>query len=53
MQQYEDAVKLHKAGKPVDLEELPCPPGWSLSQLIFGAIRFLLAVVDRMTLLLK
>ena len=27
LQQYEDAIKLYKAGKPVDFDELPCPPG--------------------------
>ena len=27
VQQYEDAVKQYKAGKPVDFDELPCPPG--------------------------
>ncbi|CAN8026019.1 unnamed protein product, partial [Ixodes persulcatus] len=28
VKQYEDAIKLHKAGKPVDFEELPAPPGF-------------------------
>lgn len=27
--QFEDAIKLHKAGKPIDLEELPTPPGYA------------------------
>jgi len=27
LQQYEDAIKLYKAGKSVDFDELPCPPG--------------------------
>ena len=27
MKQYEDAIKKHKAGKPVDYEDLPTPPG--------------------------
>jgi len=26
-QQYQDAIKQYKAGKPVDFDELPCPPG--------------------------
>lgn len=26
--QFEDALKLHKAGKPVPLDELPTPPGF-------------------------
>lgn len=28
MQQYQDAIKSHKAGKPVAFEELPTPPGY-------------------------
>ena len=28
VKQYEDAIKLTKAGKPVDFEELPVPPGY-------------------------
>ncbi|XP_037042405.1 coiled-coil and C2 domain-containing protein 1-like isoform X2 [Bradysia coprophila] len=28
VKQYEDAVKLHKAGKPVPFDELPTPPGF-------------------------
>lgn len=28
MKQYQDAIKLHKAGKPVDFDELPTPPGF-------------------------
>ncbi|XP_077547146.1 lethal (2) giant discs 1 isoform X3 [Haemaphysalis longicornis] len=28
VKQYEDAIKLYKAGKPVDFEELPAPPGF-------------------------
>ncbi|KAH9492096.1 Coiled-coil and C2 domain-containing protein 1-like, partial [Bulinus truncatus] len=28
VKQYEDAIKLYKAGKPVDFEELPVPPGY-------------------------
>ena len=27
LQQYEDAIKLYKAGKPVGFDELACPPG--------------------------
>lgn len=27
MKQYEDAIKKHRAGKPVDFDELPTPPG--------------------------
>lgn len=27
--QYEDAIKAHRAGKPVDFEELPTPPGFA------------------------
>ncbi|RUS89573.1 hypothetical protein EGW08_002691 [Elysia chlorotica] len=27
VKQYEDAIKMHRAGKPVDFEELPTPPG--------------------------
>ncbi|EDO41324.1 predicted protein [Nematostella vectensis] len=29
VKQYEDAIKCHKAGKPVDYEELPAPPGFA------------------------
>ena len=29
MQQYQDAIKNHKAGKPVAFEELPTPPGYA------------------------
>ncbi|XP_063849873.1 coiled-coil and C2 domain-containing protein 1-like isoform X3 [Scylla paramamosain] len=29
MKQYEDAIKKHKAGKPVDFDELPTPPGFA------------------------
>ncbi|XP_045138932.1 coiled-coil and C2 domain-containing protein 1-like [Portunus trituberculatus] len=29
MKQYEDAIKKHKAGKPVDFDELPSPPGFA------------------------
>ncbi|KAK3706678.1 hypothetical protein RRG08_009313 [Elysia crispata] len=28
VKQYEDAIKLHRAGKMVDFEELPTPPGF-------------------------
>lgn len=28
IKQYEDAIKLHKAGKPVPFDELPTPPGF-------------------------
>lgn len=28
IKQYEDAIKKHKAGKPIPLDELPCPPGF-------------------------
>ncbi|XP_065200523.1 coiled-coil and C2 domain-containing protein 1-like isoform X2 [Planococcus citri] len=28
VKQYEDAIKLHKAGKPIPADELPTPPGW-------------------------
>lgn len=27
LQQYEEAIKLYRAGKPVDFDELPTPPG--------------------------
>jgi hypothetical protein len=27
VQQYEDAIKMYRAGKPVDFNELPTPPG--------------------------
>lgn len=27
MKQFQDAIKYHKAGKPVPFDELPCPPG--------------------------
>jgi len=27
LQEYEDVIKLYKAGKPVDFDELPCPIG--------------------------
>ena len=27
LQQYEGAIKSYRAGKPVDFEELPTPPG--------------------------
>lgn len=29
IKQYETAIKTHKAGKPVDYEELPAPPGFA------------------------
>jgi len=29
MQQYQDAIKNHKAGRPVEFEELPTPPGYA------------------------
>ncbi|XP_055885542.1 coiled-coil and C2 domain-containing protein 1-like isoform X1 [Biomphalaria glabrata] len=28
VKQYEDAIKLYRAGKPVDFDELPTPPGY-------------------------
>lgn len=28
IKQYEDAIKSHKAGRPVVYDELPCPPGF-------------------------
>lgn len=28
VKQFEDALKLHRAGKPVPVEELPTPPGY-------------------------
>lgn len=28
MKQFQDAIKYHKAGKPVPFDELPCPPGF-------------------------
>ncbi len=27
IKQYQDAIKLHKAGKPIPVDELPTPPG--------------------------
>ena len=30
-QQYDDAIKAYKAGRPVDFEELPAPPGLYVS----------------------
>lgn len=27
LQQYQDAIKAHKAGRPVNLSDLPVPPG--------------------------
>lgn len=27
VKQYKDAIKLHKAGKPIPVDELPTPPG--------------------------
>lgn len=27
VKQYKDAIKLHKAGKPIPIDELPTPPG--------------------------
>lgn len=27
--QYEDAIKAHRAGKPIDFDELPTPPGYA------------------------
>jgi coiled-coil and C2 domain-containing protein 1 len=27
IKQYQDAIKMHRAGKPFDAEELPTPPG--------------------------
>ncbi|XP_048761328.1 coiled-coil and C2 domain-containing protein 1-like isoform X2 [Ostrea edulis] len=29
VKQYQDAIKAHKAGKPVDYEDLPSPPGFA------------------------
>ncbi|XP_061182028.1 coiled-coil and C2 domain-containing protein 1-like [Saccostrea echinata] len=29
VKQYQDAIKAHKAGKPVDFDELPTPPGFA------------------------
>lgn len=31
MKQFQDAIKCHKAGKPVPFDELPCPPGKMVS----------------------
>lgn len=28
VKQYTDAIKLYQSGKPVDFDELPCPPGF-------------------------
>ncbi|XP_053680634.1 coiled-coil and C2 domain-containing protein 1-like [Anopheles nili] len=28
VKQYQDAIKLHKAGKPIPIDELPTPPGY-------------------------
>ena len=42
VKQYEDAIKLTKAGKPVDYEELPAPPGYPpipVKQGAGGAVR--------------
>ena len=25
--QYEEAIKAYKSGKPVNFDDLPCPPG--------------------------
>jgi hypothetical protein len=33
--QYQDAIKLNKAGKPIPVDELPTPPGESLLSNIF------------------
>lgn len=30
VKQYEDAIRLHKAGKPIPVDELPTPPGTCL-----------------------
>lgn len=27
VKQYQDAIKLHRAGKPIPVDELPTPPG--------------------------
>lgn len=29
VKQYQDSIKASKAGKPLNLEELPCPPGYA------------------------
>nr|XP_029719583.1 LOW QUALITY PROTEIN: coiled-coil and C2 domain-containing protein 1-like [Aedes albopictus] len=29
VKQYQDAIKLHKAGKPIPIDELPTPPGYA------------------------
>lgn len=29
VKQYQDAIKLHKAGKPIPFDELPTPPGYA------------------------
>ena len=31
LQQYQDAIRDHKKGKPLNYDELPCPPGILLS----------------------
>ena len=38
VKQYENAIKLHKAGKPVPVADLPTPPG-TFSHLKYRAIR--------------
>nr|7ZRV_E Chain E, de novo designed binder [Drosophila melanogaster]7ZRV_F Chain F, de novo designed binder [Drosophila melanogaster]7ZSD_P Chain P, de novo designed binder [Drosophila melanogaster]7ZSS_D Chain D, de novo designed binder [Drosophila melanogaster]7ZSS_P Chain P, de novo designed binder [Drosophila melanogaster]7ZSS_h Chain h, de novo designed binder [Drosophila melanogaster] len=35
VKQYEDAIKLYKAGKPVPYDELPVPPGFGGSENLY------------------
>lgn len=32
VKQYQDAIKLHKAGKPIPIDELPTPPGENIKK---------------------
>ena len=41
-QQYDDAIKAYKAGKPVDFEELPAPPGLYMHVYRFKCVKTIL-----------
>ena len=41
VKQYQDAIKFHKAGKPVPFDELPDPPGKILLDYLFSNLKYL------------
>lgn len=40
LQQYQSAIRAYKAGKAVDFEELPIPPGENLHRCFFSCVFF-------------